>query len=247
MRPCTVRIIRGVTQLREQGDEFVVAAMHVADDVEGTVLRLLVVPQRLPLDRDCVDILGRRERENVPESLAFQALQTAAQRQSLATNHARSEVAIAARFVPILAKPFGQIEHDRDRQTVILPRQRDQRLAILRPHVCCIDDGQSTLRQPLRRDEVQHLERLGRDCLIVVIVGNETTTRIAVEDLRRQEVLARKGGLTGAGGTDEDDEGELGDGQVHVKRSMRLDFELPSLFEGRRMGFLRYPSPQRSH
>src|SRR4051794_16303901 len=46
MTPGAARLLR-IAQHAEQDDEFVVATMNVADDVEGTMLLLFVVPQRL--------------------------------------------------------------------------------------------------------------------------------------------------------------------------------------------------------
>ena len=51
--------ITGIAQIGKQLLKLVGAAMHVADEIERTVIRLPVVPERLPLDgRDC-DLVGR--------------------------------------------------------------------------------------------------------------------------------------------------------------------------------------------
>jgi hypothetical protein len=47
-----------VAKLSHKFDQLIEAAMHVADNVERPVLRLLVVPQRLTFDRDGIDLFS---------------------------------------------------------------------------------------------------------------------------------------------------------------------------------------------
>ena len=84
---------------------------------------------------------------------------------------------------------LGQVEHDRDRQHVVLAGQRDQRLAGLGLHVGGVDDGQPPARQPLAGDEVQHLERVVGRGLVVLVVGDQAAAEVGREHLGRRKCL----------------------------------------------------------
>ena len=128
----------------EQGLQFVAAAVHVADDVERAVLVPLVVPQRHPLDRGRLDLLGRFEDEDVAEAFALAGpASTGAAATRCCADDVRPEVAVLPAAVPLLADLLGQVEHDGHRQAVVLPGQRHQRLAGLRLDVRGIHDRQS--------------------------------------------------------------------------------------------------------
>jgi len=69
-----------------------------------------------------------------------------------------------------MAESLGKIEGDRDRHHVILARQRHQGLARLQLHIGCVNHREPPRRQPLARDEVQHLKRfLGRALVVLVV------------------------------------------------------------------------------
>src|SRR5262249_60622795 len=80
-----------VAELLEELHELVEAAMDVADDVEGPVLVLPVIPERLALDGNGVDLLGRREHEDVPKALALEAAEGAAELLGLLAHDVRAE------------------------------------------------------------------------------------------------------------------------------------------------------------
>jgi hypothetical protein len=58
----------------------------------------------------------------VSETLPFQAAQRAAQVLMLPLNDVGSEGAIGTIAIALEAQALGQVEHDRDRNTVVLPR-----------------------------------------------------------------------------------------------------------------------------
>lgn len=78
----------------QQPLEFIAAAVHVADDVEGTVLVPAVAPQRLALDGGRRHLFGRRQRVEVAEALPFQTPPRAVELLDLAVDHRCSEVAV---------------------------------------------------------------------------------------------------------------------------------------------------------
>src|SRR5690606_1245130 len=83
---CRIRFVDAVSQDAEQLGQFVVAAMHVADDVKRPVLVLAVVPQRRALDDGRIDLLGRFEYEYVAEALLAQKAEPAPHRAMLIAN-----------------------------------------------------------------------------------------------------------------------------------------------------------------
>jgi len=66
-----------VAEHAEQLLELVGAAVDVADDVEGAVLSLLVVPKRSARDRRSLHVLRRVEDVDLTEALPLQTAETA--------------------------------------------------------------------------------------------------------------------------------------------------------------------------
>ncbi len=79
--------------------------------------------------------------------------------------------------IAFVTELLGHVQHDGDRQTVVLPSQFDERLARFRLHVRGVDDRQPAQRQPLGRDEVQHREGVVRDGLVVLFVADHRRGR----------------------------------------------------------------------
>jgi hypothetical protein len=63
-----------VTELVEQADELVGAAVDIADEVERPVLVAPVGPPALSLDRDGIDLVGAAQDEDATEALPLEAL-----------------------------------------------------------------------------------------------------------------------------------------------------------------------------
>ena len=124
----------------------------------------------------------------------------------------RGRVASALRARQTL---LGQVEHDRDRDHVVLPCEAS---------ICATG---CALRRWWRRTTVSRprASRLAamkcstskasvRGGLVVLVVGRPGRDRRRTRPSRRQEVLAREGRLAGARGADEHDEAELRDEYV---------------------------------
>jgi len=86
---------------------------------------------------------------------------------------------------------------------VILPCQFDQRLAVFRFYIRCVDHRQPARRQPLRRHEVQHVEGIIRGCKAIFIVGNQRPAVVRRNHFRGKKVFPRKRTLAGPGCPDE--------------------------------------------
>ena len=179
----------------------------------------LVVPQRHPLDRRPLRpprASPARRRAGSPPArgpAATAAVATAGCGRRAGRSPGRPERGCA----PGRARS-GRFEHDGDRQAVVLPGQLDQRLAGLGLDVGGVDDRQPPQGQPLGGDEVQHLERVVRDRLVVLVVADHAPAGVRREDLGGQEVLAGERALARPAGADQDDEGELGDRDLHFMR-----------------------------
>ena len=149
------------------------------------------------------------------EALPLQSPERPAKLRLLLADDVRAEVPVVPAAVPLLADLLRQVEDDGHRQAVVFPGKLDERLAGLGLDIGGVDDRQSPQGQPLAGDEVQHLEGLVRHRLVVLVVADHAPAGVRREDLGRQEVLAGEGALARAAGADEDDEGEVGDGNTH--------------------------------
>ena len=61
---------------------------------------------------------------------------------------------------------------------MILPRQRDQRLARFRLRVGGVDHGQATGGQAFGSDELEHIEGVVCCGLVVLVVGHQAATEV---------------------------------------------------------------------
>src|SRR5690606_8807776 len=119
-----------------------------------------------------------------------------------------------------------QIEDDADRRHVRPPREREQGPPRLRRDVRRVDHRQAPAAQAPLDDRVEDVEGVAGRALIPLVVGDERPAAIRRDDLGLAEVARRKGRLARAGGSDEDDQRELGDGEaaghfVSVRRGAR--------------------------
>ncbi len=188
-----------IAELIEQPAQFIKTTVYVADDVEGTGFSLFVVPQRLPLDIDCIYLLHRIQPVDVTEAFALQAAQGTAQTADLIADHVRAKIPVGAAGVTLPAGPLRQIEHDSHRQAVILAGQLHQRLAILQAHIGGVHHRQPTTLEPLAGDVVQDVEGVRRGRLIILVIGHQPSTVIRGDHFSWAEVAAGEGGFTAAG------------------------------------------------
>src|SRR5690606_9238614 len=133
---------RDIPELRKQPLQFVAAAMHVANEVEWAMLGSLIVPQGDASENRRVDLLRRVKDEHVPKALALQAVHSAAKLGELLADDGGAKLPIAATLIAIAAGLLGQVEHDGDREDVILPREPHERLPRLALHVGGVDNSE---------------------------------------------------------------------------------------------------------
>lgn len=204
----------GVAQLAEQRLQLGGAAVDVADDVEGAGEVGQVVEALLGDDGGVLGLRGSAQHVHLAEALALQVAQGAAQFAGVALDDPAGHVgAVAAGGVALGADLLGHVEDDGDGQHVVLPGQLDQLTPGVLLHVGGVDDGAAAGGEPLARDVVQDVEGVTAGALVVLVVGDQAPAEVGGDDLGRREVAPREGGLAGAGGADQHDEGEVGDGQ----------------------------------
>jgi hypothetical protein len=204
-----------VAEASEETEQLVVAAVDVADDIEGAVFVLAVVPEGLALDGSALDLFGRGEDMDVAEAFAFEAAQGAAELLDVLMDDVRAEGTVGAAVVALGAEAFGEIENDGDGEDMVGAGEGDERLACFGLDVGGVDDGEAAGAEAFGGDEVEDLEGVGGGGLVVLVVGDEAAAVVGGEDFGGKEVLFGKGRLAAAGGSDEEDEGEIGDGEGH--------------------------------
>ncbi len=121
------------------------------------------------------------------------AFQAAAELVALTPQDLRTELAIGPSGVAFPAHLLGKVEHDRDRQDVMLARQRHEVAARFRLHVRRVDDRQPAAFESFAGDEVQDVEGVAGGALVVLVIGHHRPAGVAGKHLaRRRNVLWRK-------------------------------------------------------
>src|SRR3954463_6981829 len=152
--------------------------MHVPNDVERPVLVLEIIPKWLTHDADRRDLFRSGQSENMPKSFPLQSAQRPPQLLRLVSNHVRTKLPVWSVLVTLMAELLGQVKHDRNRQNMEFASESDQRLTCLRLNVCGINYREASCGKPFTRDEMQHLERLFRGSLGVLVVRYKPTTEV---------------------------------------------------------------------
>ncbi len=201
---------KGVAQLAEQLAQLLVAAVHVADHVEGAVIVAAVGPQPAPLDARRLDLPDPVQHDRPMEAFAPQVGEGAAELGVLVADDVRAEAALGARRVALGADGLGHVEDDGHGKDVVRLGERDERPARLGLHVGRVDHRQPAGGEALAGDVVQHVEGGRRRRLVVLVVAHECTAEVGGDHLGRREVPCREARLARPGHADEHDEGQLG-------------------------------------
>ena len=81
--------------------------MHVADDVEWSMVLLAVVPEWLTFNNDCFNLFRFREFVDMTKAFTFEIAQRASQLLTLLADYMWSKTAIGSFAISILAKTVG--------------------------------------------------------------------------------------------------------------------------------------------
>jgi len=189
---------RRVAKLGQQLDEFGVAAMNIADDVEWTGFRFFVVVEGDPLENNGFSFLRRRKNQDMTKPFSFEATERATKILELVMGDVIAETAVGADVVAILADSFGHVENDCDREAMILAREFDEGLAVLGLDVGGVGDGETAGGEALRGNVVEELEGVVRGGEIIFVVGDERAAIIRGDDFGGQKVFTRESAFAGA-------------------------------------------------
>jgi hypothetical protein len=148
---------------------------------------------------------------DIADTLTLERAQRLPQLLNLAPDHVRTEVSAGTSLVSLLADALRQVENDSDDKDVVLACKGDEWLPRLRLDIGRVDDRHAGVREPRARDKAKGFERLGCGGLVVLVVGDEAAEIVGRQHLSGQKVLRGKGRLAGAGGTDQQNEGAVGD------------------------------------
>jgi len=148
----------------------------------------------------------------VAKPFALQITQRTAKLLALLPHDVRAEIAFGPLLIPLLAKLLRKVEHNGNGQAMVLAGKSYERLSRFRLHVCGINHRELACRQPLRRNEVQYLERLFSCRLIILIIGYKAPAKIGRKHLGRFELLPGKRRFSAARRADQNDQRKLRDG-----------------------------------
>src|SRR6266567_2929045 len=162
--------------------------MHVANNIERSVLVLQVVPQRLPLDDRAFDFLERFEHENMAKALPLKTAQGPMQLLGLLPNDMRTKVAVRPPLVPVVSDPLRQVQDNGHGQTMKLACDFHKWLARLRLDIRCIRNCQSSRREPLAGDKMEQIKSVLRRRLAILVIGHQPAAIIRRENLRWLEM-----------------------------------------------------------
>jgi hypothetical protein len=142
------------------------------------VLALPIVVQRLASDFGLLDLIGRSQFVNITEPLAAEATQRAPKRSNLAADDVGPELTFRSRRVSLMADAFRKVEHDCNRQRVVLTRDVDQMFPSAGLDIRSVDHRQLPALEPFASDVMQKIESIVRGRLIVLIIRNQATTEV---------------------------------------------------------------------
>ena len=167
-----------IAKVLQERVQLVTAAVHIANDVERSVLVLAVAPDRLALHHRGLDLCRRGQDKDMAKTFTLEMAQRTAQLLALVAHDVRPKGALRTLAVALLTELLRQVEHDGHWQTVILTRQRHERLARLRLDIRGIHDREAPSRQALGSNEAQDLKGVPGGCLVVFIIADQTAADI---------------------------------------------------------------------
>jgi hypothetical protein len=115
--------------------------VNIANDVERTGFRFLIVVEGDALENDGLGFFRGRKNQNMTEAFAFEAAEGATQVLKLVVGDVIAKTAVGTNMVAVMADSFRHVEDDSDREAMILAGEFDERLAIFRLDVGGIGNG----------------------------------------------------------------------------------------------------------
>ena len=146
------------SELAEKLDQFGVATVDIADDVERAGELAAIGPQRLPHHDGVVDLVARVQLVDPFEAFAPEASPRSAKGLGLVADHVRPELPVGPAGVTLPAHLGRDVQHDGYRVHMMASSQLNQWFAILGPNTGGVDHHEAASLESFGRDVVQHLE-----------------------------------------------------------------------------------------
>src|ERR1700733_3343794 len=131
----------------------------------------------------------------------------------------RAELTVGTFLITILASPFGKIKDDSHGEKVIFLRESDERLARFRLDIGSVDNCKPSARKSLTNDSVQQVECVASGRLIILVICDQTATKVRRDNRCRKEVLTAERRFSGTGGTHQQYERKLRNCDLHAATS----------------------------
>ncbi len=208
-------LLERIDDISETGQQFrqlIETTVDVADDIERSVVRTPVGPKRLPADLEPVDLLRGFHHLNLPEAFLLQPAQTFPQSPRMVAGNMFAESPVWPVFIAGEADFRVYIQDQGDRQGMVFPCQRHQTGPVFPLDRRCIDDSQQAPFEPQPGGVGQKVEGIGRCRLIRFVIRNQRAAVVGRHDLGFQEMFPGKAGLARARRPDQNDQGEVGNG-----------------------------------
>ena len=209
-RPSLVVASDNPAKGRQQLLEFGAATVHVADHVEWAVFVAQIVEELGANDLDIVELVTLHG-VDVTDALTSKALDASLHRCRLAPHNLGAKVAVRASLGAGDALRERGVDDDGDRQHVVRLGEVHKFAAGSGLDARRVDYGDLAAVEPLASDELEHVKRIRRRRLVVLIVGDKPTRHVGTDDLGGEKVLAREGRLARSRDADEHHQGQFGD------------------------------------
>ncbi len=172
-RAAGIVVAQLIAELAEERAQLRRAAVDVTDDVERSGQLALVVVRPLVGDDRRVHLGRGVQHVHLAEAFLRQPAQRTPQLLALPPDHRGTERAVGPAGVALQAELLRHVQHDRDRQHVVLLGQVDQRATRVDLHVGRVHHREPAGGQPFTGDEVEHGEGVRRGGLVVLVVGHQ--------------------------------------------------------------------------
>mgnify|MGYP006137896071 CR=1 FL=1 len=144
LKDCEEPIERQMASFRCLGDRLGPILYQLPPSLKLNLERLESFLRLVP--RDVTNVFEFRDRSwYVPDTLALLERYGASFCVHDMGGCVTERVAVGPAAVAVVAQPLGQVEHDRDRQAVVPPGERDERGAGLPLHVRRVDDSEQVI------------------------------------------------------------------------------------------------------
>ena len=183
--------------------------MDIANDIEGAVLVLFIVPHPCPDYFRVFQLLQGVDHIHEPEAFPFQVFDGPLQFPAVLMDYPLRIISLRPCLVPFLEQRFWQVQHNGHRMHVLFPGHIDNLLPGVFLNVGRVNNRQLHIVQPFIGCIVKQIKGIVGCSLIVFIIRNHTPEEVRGKDFCGFEVLQGEAGFPGGGCTDHGNQAEL--------------------------------------